>query len=237
MADHPAPQPHGPIEKIFDDLYWVQGTMRMGPGMRISRNMVLLREEGEVTVLNPVRLDELAETQLERIGAVKHIVRLGYFHGLDDRYYVERFGAKLWCQAGSDHYSEPRPDVVLSESTELPVSYAKLFVFQQSKHPECAVLVQRGGGLLVTCDSVQHHVDGTRCSLMAKVVMHLMGFMKPMNIGPPWKKRMSPEGGSLRSDFERLLELEFDLAVGGHGTVCRGGARQHLQSTVARVFD
>ena len=220
----------------MDDVYWVQGTIRMGPGMTINRNMVLLRNGGEVTVLNPVRLDTAGETALEQLGAVKHVGRLGYFHGMDDSYFVSRFGAQFWCQPGSDHHPEPQPDVVIDEQTELPVPRAELFLFRETRHPECAVLVSRGQGLLVTCDSVQHHVGWPRCSAFAKLVMLLMGFKKPANIGPPWRKTMTPEGGSLRPDFDRLLELEFDQLVGAHGVVCREGAREALRTTVHRVF-
>ncbi len=236
MADYPAAQPHGPIEKLLDDVYWVQGSIRMGPGMRINRNMVLVRQDGEITVLNPVRLDEATEAELEKLGTVKDAVRLGYFHGMDDRYYVEQLGAKLWCQDGSSHHPEPIPDVIMDGATQLPIADATLFVFRKATHPECAVLLPRDGGLLVTCDSVQHHVGTPMCSIIAKLVLRAMGFVKPMNIGPPWRKIMTPEGGSLRPDFERLLELDFDQAVGAHGTVCRTGAKAALRTSVERVF-
>ncbi len=236
MSDYPAPSPHGPIEQLFDDVFWVQGSIRMGPGMSISRNMVVLRHDGALTLLNPLRLSAAGEAELGRLGEVANAVRLGYYHGLDDRYYVDKLGATFWCQAGSDHYPEPEPEQVIEPGTELPVPDTELFIFEQTLKPECAVLLERHGGLLVTCDSVQHHVDSSNCSLVAKLVMRLMGFMKPANIGPPWRKSMTPEGGSLRADFERLLTLEFDLLVGAHGTVCRSGAHAALEETVRRVF-
>lgn len=55
--------------------------------------------------------------------------------------------------------------------------------------------------------------------------MLAIGCKKPMYIGPPWRKGMTREGGLPRPDFDRLLEFDFDHAVGGHGSVCRGGAR------------
>ncbi len=236
MIAHPAVQPHRPLEKLVDDVYWVQGSIRMGPGMRINRNMVVVRQPREVIILNPVRVDEATEAEIEGLGPVNHILRLGYFHGMDDGHYVERFGASLWCQAGSDRYDEPLPDLIMGERTELPIEGARLFVFRKANHPECAVLIPQGGGLLVTCDSVQHHLGTPMCSLLAKVAMRAMGFVKPMNIGPPWLKENTPEGGSLRPDFERLLQLDFDRAVGAHGTACHGGAKEALRATVARVF-
>jgi hypothetical protein len=236
-ADYPAPQPHGPVEALFDeDVYWVQGTMRMGPGMRISRTMAVLRQGGELALVNPVRLDSEGEAALEALGAVKHVVRLGAFHGLDDRYTVDRYGAEFWCQAGSDHYPEPKPTQVLSEGAALPIEGAELFVFRQTKLPECAILLRRHGGLLITCDGVQHYGDWSRCSPLARLVMRFMGFRNTVMIGPLWLKVMTDKGGSLRPDFERLLELDFDHHISAHGDLRRGGARELLRAAVARAF-
>jgi len=252
MGDnHPPAQAHEPIEQLFEDVYWVHGTASMGPGMRINRNMVVLRHclsdrraptpdadasDGELTLINPVRLSEAGEKDLLALGAVKHIVRIGYFHSMDDAYYVERHGARFWCQAGSNRVTGPKPDELIEEGTRLPFPGAKVFAFRDTKFPEAAVLVQKHGGLLVTCDSVQHHVDTSGCSLPAKAALHLMGFMHPVNIGPPWRKFMTKQGDSLKSDFERLLKLEFEHAIGAHGRLCKGGARDALATTVARVF-
>ena len=37
---YPAAQRHDPIEELFEDVFWVHGSMRFAPGMRINRNMV-----------------------------------------------------------------------------------------------------------------------------------------------------------------------------------------------------
>jgi len=237
MSDkHPAAQAHDPIEELFEDVYWVHGSMRMGPGMRINRNMVVLRHEGELTLLNPIRLSEAGEKDLLALGAVKHIVRIGYFHAMDDAYYVDRHAARFWCQAGSERVPGPKPDELIEEGSVLPVPDTKVFAFSDTRFPECAVLLQRHGGLLITCDSVQHHVDSSGCSLPAKAALVLMGLKHPVNIGPPWRKFMTKEGDSLKADFERLMRLEFDHAIGAHGSLCRGGARDGLAATMARVF-
>lgn len=63
-----------------------------------------------------------------------------------------------------------------------------------------------------------------------------MGFKHPANIGPPWRKLMTPAGGSLKGDFERLLDQPFDHILGGHGKPMIGGAKAGLTATVRRVF-
>lgn len=229
--------PHDPPREILPGIWFVHGRMRMGPGMVINRNMVVVVDrDSELTLLNPIRLTPEGENALEEIGTVKHAVRLGTFHGSDDAYTVERFGARFWCQEGSEQKPIPQPYTKLEEGGELPISDAQLFVYREAKQPECCFLIDRGSGLLVSCDSIQHWESTSNCSLPAKLATRLMGFMHPANIGPPWKKRMTPEGGSLRPDFDRLLELPFDNLVGAHGQPLLGGAREAFRATVNRVF-
>ena len=95
-ADYPAALPHESLEEIFADLYVIHGSARIGPAMRMNRNMTVVRQNGELTVINPVHLNSMEEARLDRLGKVRHVVRIGYYHGLDDGYYVERYGAEFW---------------------------------------------------------------------------------------------------------------------------------------------
>ena len=96
--------PHAAPVEILPDILFVHGRMRMGPGMVINRNMVAVRSHGEITLLNPIRLSSEGEKALEAYGVVKHAVRLGSYHGVDDAYTVERFGAEFWALEGESEY-------------------------------------------------------------------------------------------------------------------------------------
>ena len=233
---YPDPLPHGPLQELFDDVFWVQGSVSMGRGVRISRNMVVLRQDGDLTLVNPVRLNAGGEAALAALGTVRHAIRLGAFHGMDDAYTVERFGAEFWCQAGSDRFRKPSPDHAFDEGADLPIDDAEAFVFRHAKLPEGAILLRRHGGLLITCDGVQDWTDMSRCSLPARLIMPFMGFKRTTIIGPLWLKFMTPDGGSLRPDFERLLDLEFDHAIAAHGGPRIGGAHVAVAAAVARAF-
>lgn len=228
--------PHDPPLEILPDVFFVHGSMRMGPGMRINRNMVAVRSGADLTLLNPIRLSDAGEHALEALGTVRHAVRLGVFHGVDDAYTVARFGAQFWSLGGESDYPEPKTDKLLTEGAPLPIPDAQLFVFREAAKPECCFLLPRANGLLISCDSIQNWESTSNCTFLAKGVTHLMGFMHRANIGPPWKKFMTKPGGSLRPDFDRLLELPFDSLVGGHGQPLMGGAREALRATVQRVF-
>ncbi len=215
----------------------VRGTHRMNAFMRISRNMAIIRDGRELSVVNPLRLSAEGETKLESLGKVVRVIRLGAMHGVDDPYYVQRFGAEFWCQPGGVTYPQPRIDREFSSDTTLPFPAAKFYCFAGTKQPESALLVQRGTGLLLTCDAVQNYGDYRHHSLPARALMPLIGFPKRMIIGPFWLKYMTPEQTSLRGEFEKLLSLEFDALLSAHGSFMPSGAKNALRIAIEKTFN
>ena len=78
---HPPVYPHGPLEQIGESLYAVRGSIRMNAMVRITRNMGVVKNGNELTLVNPIRVNEQGLKSLDALGTVKHIVRLGAFHG------------------------------------------------------------------------------------------------------------------------------------------------------------
>lgn len=228
---HPPAYPHDPIVELFPDVYLLHGSIRMGPGMRMNRNMLILRQDGELTLVNPVRMSEAGLKDLDALGKVVHLIRLGDFHGLDDRFYVERYRARFWCQAGQGSYKEPTPDIVFNAATDAPVRGASFFVYEHARFPEAAILVARHR-LLIATDSLQFYNDFSYFSGITKFAFRLLGFKSGLNIGAPWIKRVTPKGGSLKPDFERLLKLDFDALIGAHGGLLKTGAKDHVKAQV-----
>ena len=195
--------PHDPIEEIAADVFMVSGSIRVNPVIRITRNMAVIRHAGELTLIDPIRLDDAGERALKDLGTVKRIIRLGFFHGVDDPYYVDNFNAELWSQAGGTTYTVPAITNELTADTELPFPAAELFCFKGLKQPEAALLLNKEGGILFTCDAIQHYGNYGRSNLPARIMMPLIGFPKTTLIGPLWLKALTPEGGSLKSEFEK----------------------------------
>ncbi len=204
------------------------------PPITFSRNMVVVRGERGLVLVNPVRLSDAAEAALLREGPFTHALRLGHYHGCDDAYYVEKHGVELWGVAGSYAYAHPPLTREIVEGGALPIPGARALVFAQAKLPECVVHLPEHR-LLLTCDSVQHYERDDRLSLLARLVMYPMGFFKPCVIGPVWLKEVTPKGGSVRSDFERILALDFDHLVSAHGNPKLGGAKAALRAQVERL--
>lgn len=222
MSDHPPVTPHEGLQPIIDDVWFLKGSVDFKPLVRLQRNMVVLRHDGKLTLVNSIRLDDAGLAELQKLGTIAHVVKIG-FHGMDDPFYMETFGATRWAVGDDDDATFPVPGV-------------KVARFELTKSPECALLVERDGGLLITCDSVQHWEPSNLMSFMAKAVTGVMGFKKPAQIGPPWRKVNTPEGSSLKPDFERLAQLPFDKLIGGHGGLAASGAQALLKASIAREF-
>lgn len=244
MSSRPFPpaSPHGELQEVFPDVFFVTGSVNLAMkplSMRFSRNMTVLRHDGALTLINTVRLNEQGLAALDALGKVEHIVRVAGFHGMDDPFYKDRYGARVWCVQGQVYAqgfdnlkSEPQTYFAADESmdaqTELPCPGAKL-VLLPGKVPEAVLLLERDGGILVTGDSLQNWATADRFfSLPAKLMMRMMGFIKPHNLGPGWLKQAQPDLNAVRG----LLDLPFDHVLPAHGQAVVGGARQAYEPVI-----
>lgn len=234
MAYAPA-FPHDPVEEIATDVFMVRGSLRMNPLIGISRNMAIVRHEGELSLINPIRLDEAGLAQLQSLGAIKRIIRLGSLHGLDDQWYVDKFGTEFWGRSGSQKYTPPPIDTELREGQPMPFPLAELFCFN-CVPPESAILLTRGRGLLLTCDAIQHYGDYCHMSPLTRLILPFIGFPKKTIVGPIWLKAITAEHGSLRADFERLRTLEFDSLLSAHGSFLATGAHAAVANAADEAF-
>jgi len=236
--DHPPALYHLPVRECFPDVWLATSTISMAIPLRqkitFSRNMVAVRGAEGWVLLNPVRLSESTEVELLAKAPFKHAVRLGTYHGCDDRYYVDKFGVEFWGVPGVQSYPRPKFTQEITEEGRFPIPGARVVIFKDAMRAECVVCLPQHR-LLVTCDSVQHYDHDPLISMLGKLVMYPMGFFTPCVIGPPWLKAVTPPGGSMRADFERVLALDFDNLISGHGTLKIGGAKEALAKNVARL--
>ena len=223
------------LVEIFRDVYLLRGSIRIGPFLRMNRNMVIVRQGSELTIINAVRLNEHNHEKLNALGTVKHIIRLGDFHGLDDQYYLDTYQADFWSQKQHQTYAELIPNQIIETSVQPPLVRSQFFVFQSAKFPEAALLL-KDQQLLITTDSVQYWDDWKHTSLISQWILSLMGIRLGLFIGGPWLKRVSLKKGSLKHDFEQLLDLDFQHLVAAHGNVLNDDAKFRLAQVVAQNF-
>ncbi len=87
---------HGPIEKLEDNLWAVEGSV---PNLPMKRRMTLVRlSDGSVVVHNGISLAEPAQSAIDAWGAVRFIVVPNGWHRLDAGAYAARYpDARVVC--------------------------------------------------------------------------------------------------------------------------------------------
>ncbi len=241
-GEHLPASPHGPIKELFEGIWFVRGgvKMPMRMPMRIGRAMTVMRGDDGLVLFNSMRLSEPGLRELDALGDVKHVVRIAGFHGRDDGFYRDRYGATVYAVEGQRYERglDPRkadpepymePDVWLNETSVLPIADASLKVFSTSTPPEALCVVQRHGGILIAGDSLQHTPEPDEYySFLARIVMKRMGFMKPYNVGPGWLQFARPTVADVRS----ILDLEFEHVLPTHGTPVLGDAKSKYRPAI-----
>ncbi len=240
--EHPPASPHGKLVELFDGVWFVRGGVKMPMRipMRIGRSMTVVRGQDGLTIFNSMRLSEEGLGELESLGEVKHVIRLGGFHGRDDGFYRDRFGARVYAIEGQRYvrgmdpikdgetaYMEP--DEWISEGSRLPIADATLRLFSTSKPPEAVCLLARDGGILIAGDSLQHTpAPDEFFNWPAKLMMKRFGFFEPHNVGPGWLQFAHPSADDVRS----VLDLEFEHVLPGHGEAVIGQAKEKYRPTI-----
>lgn len=231
--------PHGKIEQIFENVWFIQGQVKMPMllPMKISKAMTIIRnpENNTLTLINTMPLDGTTLVELEALGAITNTLRIGGFHGRGDNFYKEKYGAKVYALKGHAYSKkfdkEPiaskdgylQADVWLDETSDLPISNATLKLFKTSHPIEAILCLEQDGGILVTGDALQNtKAPDSYFNLPAKIMMKKFGFFRPYNVGPGWVAFAKPTLKDIRS----ILDLDFQHVLPGHGEPVIGGAKE-----------
>ena len=225
------------LEEVFPDVFSITGSMEtvlMGANWHFSRNMTVLRDGDALSLINTVRLNDAGLRQLDALGRVANVVKIGSLHGRDDAFYKLRYGATFWALPGMKHEHGLIADKELVSGGETPFPGSSVFVFRTTKLPECILRVDRSGGILIACDSLQNwHSPNEFFSEETRKMMAHMGYFKPANVGPLWMQLNEPN----REDFVRLGDLSFRHVLCGHGAPLRDVAKEAYEERFHRLFE
>jgi len=240
MDQVPPSLPHGELQEVFPDVFVVTGTMKtvlMDVPWQFSRNMIVVREGQVLTLVNSIRLNDPGLAQLEALGRVANVCKIGSLHGRDDAFYKSRYGATFWALQGMQHEYGLTADKHLVAGGEMPFTCCSLFDFRTTKLPEGILHIDRAGGILVACDSLQNWLAPDEFfSDESRRMMTEMGFFCSAGLGLVWMKLTEPQV----QDFNRLLELPFRHVLTAHGSpfwcTARETAKEAYTARVKSVF-
>jgi len=235
MSIHPEPLQPKSIKKIFDDIYYVIGTNithHDGAVIQHSSNMTIIRNGDELTLVNTINLNDKEIEELDALGKVKNIVRLGAFHGKNDEFYRKRYEAKLWALkgmedgCGSKNYT--KIDVEMTTGGKMPFPDCSLFVFESSLFPEGILHLRRKESILITCDSVKNWLEIDRFFNKETAKMH----EKSKSIGFATIDFWANTCHVKPSDFLNLMQLSFFHLLSAHGKPLLNNAHEKLSLSI-----
>lgn len=237
MKHYKEAMPHGPVQEVFKDVFFVTGTMKnefFGSMWQFSRNMTIVRENGNLTIINSVRLNDEALADLDRLGKVINVVRIGDMHGVDDPFYVDRYKAKFWAMPGMRIQEGLKVDKELRVDGEMPFNNCTFFEFKTVARPEGIIRLEQDGGIMIACDSLQNWVEPDQFFDETTVpTMEKMNFFKKAGLGLAWLHESQPKA----DDFVRLKEVPFKHALCGHGYPLKHEAQEEYHKTIAQFFN
>jgi hypothetical protein len=217
----------GKLEQLFDDVWWTWGTVAMNPVIVIPRTMVIVRERGELVVVHPVMMPPDEQAKIEALGPIKHIVRLGGGHGMDDPAYVAKYKPTTWATR----------DRELVTGGPSPFEGGTVLAFDNAKGPECVIHLPRHGGILLSCDSIQNWERAEGLSLLARPMTRILGFKGRAVLGPIWRKKSEPaDGTGFKPTYDKIAALDFKHAIAGHGPPMKDTARDDLRAAIAANY-
>ena len=259
---------HGNIEQLTDDVFFVRGRMPTTPKrplfarifLHFSRTMTIIRHQNnqgeyELTLLNTIRLNDAVLAQLEALGTVKNIVRLGSFHGIDDAFYVQHYDAEYWIVDGmkSAEGLETTPRLLSETSAHgTPIPGARIFIFTDIAYPEAVYILpsnESRPGVAISTDSIQNHTSiwDIDNSLFVSLAIWRIGLLGKARLGPIWLREQTPRDAEtdpkqnrqqtivsfFRPKFERLVsDFDFDILVSGHGWPIRSNAKSAVRDSM-----
>ncbi|ODN43549.1 hypothetical protein [Piscirickettsia litoralis] len=235
MKEYSPVWPHGEIKNIFENIYIVRGTnITEYEGMKIqhSRNMTIINQNGDLTLINTVRLSDDGLNQLDNIGQVKHVVRIGAFHGRDDAFYLDRYNAEFWAFGSIEKPVGQKINHSLSDSSSLPINDYQFFKFLGSSPEEGFIYCNCHGGIIFTCDSIKNWIEVDQFfSGESGRAASEAGEIAKARISPIWLEAT----GMRKEAFNQILGLKFKHLISAHGDVLKNTAYESVKKSILEL--
>lgn len=227
--------PHSNIKQVFPNIFFVTGTNITeyeGVTLQHSRNMIIIRDQDKLSLINTVKLNQQGLDELAALGTVENVIRIGAFHGRDDEFYLDHYNAKLWALPNMEHKNQRKADAILSSGGLTPFSNCRLFIFESSKFPEAILHIDQDGGVLVTCDSIKNWLAKDEFfSEETASLYEKQSFFGCATITKIWLQATQVE----KAELLKILNLDFKHLLSAHGAPLLNDAYEHVSKTLSQI--
>ncbi|MBA3396428.1 MAG: hypothetical protein H0T89_27605 [Deltaproteobacteria bacterium] len=217
--------PHGPIEKLSDRLWRIEGSLE---GIAMKRVMTVVRRaDGSLAIHNAIALGAAEMAELESWGPMRMLIVPNGFHRLDARVFRDRYpDARVVCPAGARAKVEQVVPVSATYDEIADDGVMELQTLDGTKQREGAMIVRAGGTdvSLVFNDAVFNmpHVTG----LTGFVLRRLTGSTGGPRVSRIMTLFVISDRAAFRTHLERLAALPGlrRIIVSHHETIDRDPA-------------
>lgn len=242
MSQFPPAYKHDKIEEVFANVFRVrvQNIEKLfGINLSFNRNMIIVREGQDLTLINSARLSEQGLAELEQLGTVKNLVSMGCAHGKDDRFYIDRYTPKTFFLKGLRHIKGIKEcDVVLSNDSEKPFQNCEVTILELGKRIEGAITIQRDGGILLLCDTISTPAQEAKYfNVASKILFTLFGVHKTISQGKTIVPKTLIFNCKIKKrDLEPLRNLSFNHLLSAHGDPIHDNAHEMVVAAIDDAF-
>lgn len=220
---------HGPLEKLADNLWRVEGAL---PGMSLRRTMTVVRRaDGSLLLHSPIALDDERLRELEALGSISAMVVPNVGHRLDAPAFKARYpNALVWCPRGGRSKIEEVVPVNGTYDAFADDGTVRFETLDGVAEGEGAMLVRSSDGMTVVLNDAVMNMD-KKHDLLGYLFTTILGSAPGPRISRLARLLFIKDQAALRRHLERLAETpNLQRLIVSHEKVARGAdARSALR--------
>jgi hypothetical protein len=212
---------HGPIERLAENLWWVQGAL---PGMSLKRTMVIARlSDGRLVIHNGIALEPAAMQDIERWGTPAFLIVPNGGHRLDAPAYKARYPQlRVLTPRGSRERVEQVVAVDGSYEDFPPDAEVRFETLRGVGDAEGAMIVSSQDGTTVVLNDAMFNMDRKRDPL-GFFFTTLLGSAPGPRVSRLSKLVYVKDKRALREEFARYAEIpDLTRVIVAHEKIASG---------------
>jgi hypothetical protein len=213
--------PHGPIEKLADNLWWVQGSLS---AMSLKRVMTVVRlSDGRLVIHNAIAMGEDAMKALEDWGSPAFMIVPSAIHRLDAPAYKARYpGLRVIAPSGAREKVEKVVRVDMTYEQFPGDEAVRLETLQGLAAAEGAMIVRSPDGVSVVLNDAVFNMDRKRDPL-GFLFTSILGSAPGPRVSRFAKLTLVKDKRALKADLERLAGIaDLKRLIVAHEKVASG---------------